>query len=87
MAQGWESRSPGKAENDLPDMIAFKALTFISRDMYFSDQSDSSAEHVVELGKSYLKALDKRPVDPKDFAEIIRRNNLRMQVEDLESTL
>ena len=87
LAQAWESRLPGKAEIELPDMIAFKALTFISRDMYFSDQSDSSAEHVVELGKSYLKALDKRPVDPKDFAEIIRRNNLRMQVEDLESTL
>ena len=87
LAQAWESRKPGTTEDSLPDMIAFKALTFIPRSMYFSDQSDSSAEHVVELGKSYLKSLDKRPVDPNNFAEIMRRNHIRMQVEDLENTL
>lgn len=87
LAQAWETRRPDASEEELPDMIAYKALTFISRDMYFSDQSDSSAEHIVELGKSYLKSLDKRPVDPNDFAEIMRRNHIRMQVEDLESTL
>lgn len=87
LAQAWEYGKLDKEGNELPKMIAFKALTFISRDMYFSDQSDSSAEHVVELGNSYLRALDKRPVDPNDFAEIVRRNDLRMQVEDLEDTL
>ena len=34
-----------------------------------------------------IPATNDRPVDPKDFAEIMRRNELRMQVEDLESTL
>lgn len=84
LAQAWEAGDPDAAEDDLPDMIAFKLLTFISRDMYFSDQSDSSAEHTVELGKDYLKTLEKSPVDPRDFAEIIRRNEIRMCVEDLE---
>ena len=87
LARAWEAQKPDAAEGELPEMIIFKALTFIPREMYFSDQSDSSAEHVVELGKSYLRSLDKRPVDPKNFAEIMRRNELRMRVEDLESTL
>lgn len=87
LAQGWEARSPDTPKEAPPDMIVFKAVTFITRDMYFPDQSDSSAENMVALGKTYLKSLDKRPVDPKDFAEIIRRNSIRMQIEDLESTL
>lgn len=87
LARGWECRSPDTSEDDLPDFIFFKALTFVSRDMYFSDQSDSSAEQMVQLGQVYLDTLGNAPVDPSDFDEIMRRNDLRFKIEDLKSTL
>ena len=87
LARAWETETPCTQNEKLPEMMVFKALTFIPRDMYFSDQSDSSAEHMVELGKDYMKSLDSRPVDPNDFEEIVRRNRIRMYIEDLEDTL
>jgi hypothetical protein len=87
LAQGWERREPGATKNEWPEMVVFKALTFISRDMYYDDQSDSSAEQMVKLGKRFINIMDDFPVKPDDFEEIVHRNRIRKQIQDLEDTL
>lgn len=87
LAQGWERKEPGATKNEWPEMVVFKALTFISRDMYYDDQSDSSAEQMVKLGKRFINIMDDFPVEPDDFEEIVHRNRIRKQIQDLEDTL
>lgn len=87
LAQGIEFLRKNSAKDSLPEMIVFTALTFVSRDMYFSDQSDSSNEQAIIMAKNYLETAAKFPTDPRDFAEILWQNSLRERIKDLESTL